>query len=373
MDLLSVENLDVRYGQLRAVRGVSMSVAKGEVIALIGANGAGKTTFLRAVAGAVPVAGGRVSLAGRDMTRLPAQARVAAGLALVPEGRKLFADMTVEENLALGATVNRPANWTIERVLATFPNLVKRRNARCGHLSGGEQQATAIGRALMSNPDILILDEVSLGLSPLVILSTFGLAIVLDNVMFQIFGANARSLSQFVGDLAFAAYELPGGVFVGKLPVWVLLTAIVVLGGLHLMLTRTPLGRRIRATSIDPVTTGLAGVNARQSAAIAAAIAMMMVAISGVALGFRTVFDAYAGGPQLLFAFEATIIGGARSMWGVFIGAMVLAFAQTGAAMFHPQAFLLGSHLMFLGVLFARLGLGSGNLATRMRQVVGRA
>ncbi|MBI1173354.1 ATP-binding cassette domain-containing protein [bacterium] len=169
MGLLSVAALDVRYGQFRAVRGVSLDIARGEVVALIGANGAGKTTFLRAVAGAVPVAGGTVRLDGRDVTDLPAQARVAAGLALVPEGRKLFADMTVEENLALGATVGRAGDWTMERVFATFPNLVKRRHARCGHLSGGEQQATAIGRALMSNPDVLILDEVSLGLSPLVV------------------------------------------------------------------------------------------------------------------------------------------------------------------------------------------------------------
>jgi branched-chain amino acid transport system ATP-binding protein len=169
MALLEVKALDVRYGQFRAVRGVSLSVAKGEVVALIGANGAGKTTLLRALAGAVPVAGGSVRFAGQDITTLPSQARVAAGMALVPEGRRLFADMTVEENLLLGATVARPGDWTIERVFATFPNLVKRRHARCGHLSGGEQQATAIGRALMSNPDLLILDEVSLGLSPLVV------------------------------------------------------------------------------------------------------------------------------------------------------------------------------------------------------------
>jgi branched-chain amino acid transport system permease protein len=219
----------------------------------------------------------------------------------------------------------------------------------------------------------LLLEKAARGGELLPILSTFGLAIVLDNVMFQMFGANARSLSQFVGDLAFAAYELPGGVFVGKLPVWILIASITVLGGLNLMLTRTSLGRRIRATAIDPVTAGLVGVDARQSAAIASAIAMMMVAMSGVALGFRTVFDAYSGGPQLLFAFEATIIGGARSMWGVFLGAMVLAFAQTIAAMIHPQAFLMGGHLMFLAVLFVRLGVGSGNLVARMRQVAGGA
>lgn len=229
--------------------------------------------------------------------------------------------------------------------------------------------AAVVGWALQR----LLLERAAQGGELLPILSTFGLAIVLDNVMFQIFGANARSLSQFVGDLAFAAYALPGGLFVGKLPVWILLTAIVVLGGLHLILTRTPLGRRIRATAMDPVTAGLVGVDARQNAAIAAAIAMMMVAMSGVALGFRTVFDAYAGGQQLLFAFEATIIGGARSMWGVFIGAMVLAFAQTIAAMIHPQAFLLGGHIAFLVLLFVRFGLGSGSLPSRFRKMVGRA
>jgi branched-chain amino acid transport system permease protein len=227
--------------------------------------------------------------------------------------------------------------------------------------------AAAVGWALQR----LLLERAARGGELLPILSTFGLAIVLDNVMFQIFGANAKGLSQFLGDLAFAAYELPGGLYIGKLPVWILFAAIAVLGGLHLMLTRTALGRRIRATAMDPVTAGLVGVDARQSAAIAAAIAMMMVAISGVALGFRTVFDAYAGGPQLLFAFEATIIGGARSLWGVFVGAIVLAMAQTAAAMVHPQAFLMGGHVMFLIVLFARLALGSGSFAARLRQMLG--
>jgi branched-chain amino acid transport system ATP-binding protein len=169
MTVLSVQDLDVRYGQFRAVRGVSFEVAQGEVLAMVGANGAGKTTLLRAIAGAMPVQAGQVRLNGRDITQLPSNARVAAGLALVPEGRRLFLDMTVEENLMLGRTVKRPGGWTMERVFETFPNLVKRRRALCGTMSGGEQQATAIGRALMSNPDVLILDEVSLGLSPLVV------------------------------------------------------------------------------------------------------------------------------------------------------------------------------------------------------------
>lgn len=229
--------------------------------------------------------------------------------------------------------------------------------------------AAAVGWALQR----LLLERAARGGELLPILSTFGLAIVLDNVMFQIFGANARGLSQFLGDLSFAAYELPGGLYVGKLPVWILATSICVLAGLHLMLTRSGLGRRIRATAMDPVTAGLVGVDARRSAAIASAIAMMMVAMSGVALGFRTVFDAYAGGPQLLFAFEATIIGGARSLWGVFAGAMVLAFAQTAGAMIHPQAFLLGGHVVFLIVLFGRIALASGPLPRRVRGLVGAA
>ncbi len=169
MSILSIKDLDVRYGQFRAVREVSFDVQQGEILALVGANGAGKTTLLGALAGANPVKAGTVHLNGIDITHMPSHQRVAAGLALVPEGRKLFLDMTVEENLKLGRTVGRDGDWTVERIFETFPNLVKRRHAATGTMSGGEQQATAIGRALMSNPDVLILDEVSLGLSPLVV------------------------------------------------------------------------------------------------------------------------------------------------------------------------------------------------------------
>ena len=169
MTILSVQNLDVRHGLLQAVREVSFDLAKGDVLALVGANGAGKTTLLRSLAGAHLPAGGRILLDGRDMTTVPSHERIAMGIALVPEGRRLFSQMTVEENLLLGKTAGRPGDWTIDRVFSAFPNLVPRRHAKTGHLSGGEQQATAIGRALMSNPDILLLDEVSLGLSPLVV------------------------------------------------------------------------------------------------------------------------------------------------------------------------------------------------------------
>ncbi|RWL86381.1 MAG: ABC transporter ATP-binding protein [Mesorhizobium sp.] len=169
MSLLSVEDLVVRHGLLQAVRGVSFGVERGETLALVGANGAGKTTLLRAIAGAHQAASGRVVFDGADLSGVPSHERVRKGVALVPEGRRLFVQMTVEENLLLGRTAGRPGDWSVERVLETFPNLKPRRHAKAGHLSGGEQQATAIGRALMSNPDLLLLDEVSLGLSPLVV------------------------------------------------------------------------------------------------------------------------------------------------------------------------------------------------------------
>lgn len=169
MTMLSVENLTARHGLLEAVRGLSFSVARGEILALVGANGAGKTTLLRTLAGAHPVHGGAIAIAGEDVTRLAAHQRVRRGIALVPEGRKMFASMTVAENLKLGAMAGRKGDWSIERILDVFPNLKKRIDHKTGHLSGGEQQATAIGRALMSNPDILLLDEVSLGLSPAIV------------------------------------------------------------------------------------------------------------------------------------------------------------------------------------------------------------
>ncbi|HVS49155.1 MAG TPA: ABC transporter ATP-binding protein [Candidatus Dormibacteraeota bacterium] len=169
MTLLKVDQLDCRYGLLQAVRGVSFEVAQGEIVALIGANGAGKTTLLRAIAGAHRPHAGSVSFDGADVTRLPAHRRVSLGIALVPEGRRLFPSLTVEENLRVAAVGNRRGRWNVQAVLDVFPLLQPRRKMPAANLSGGEQQAVAIGRALMSNPRLLLLDEVSLGLAPVVV------------------------------------------------------------------------------------------------------------------------------------------------------------------------------------------------------------
>jgi branched-chain amino acid transport system ATP-binding protein len=167
MSILEVRDLDVRHGLLQAVRGVSLSVEKGETLALVGANGAGKSTLLRAIAGAPPApVGGSIVFDGADVMRMRAHDRVRTGIALVPEGRHLFPSLTVEENLLVAG---RPGDWNVERVLEAFPMLRGRRRHRAGTLSGGERQATAIGRALMSNPRLLLLDEVSLGLAPVAV------------------------------------------------------------------------------------------------------------------------------------------------------------------------------------------------------------
>ncbi len=166
MSLLRVEHLEARHGLLEAVRDFSLSVAEGETVALVGANGAGKTTLLRAIAGAHRLSGGKIVFDGIDITRVPAHRHVQMGIALVPEGRRLFAGLTVEENLLVAAQRKRPGRWTVETVLEAFPLLRRLRHQRAATLSGGEQQAAAIGRALIANPRLLLLDEVSLGLAP---------------------------------------------------------------------------------------------------------------------------------------------------------------------------------------------------------------
>ena len=164
---LEVDGLSVRYGTQEAVRGISFEVGPGEVVALLGANGAGKTTTLRAVSGLLRPSGGQVRLDGRRLDRLPAHEVVGAGVAHVPEGRRVFARMTVEENLELGGYTDRRGMRTaLDGVLALLPVLAERRSQPAGTLSGGEQQLLALGRALMSSPRVLLLDEPSTGLAP---------------------------------------------------------------------------------------------------------------------------------------------------------------------------------------------------------------
>jgi len=169
LTLLAVEGLDARHGYLRAVRDITLDVSEGETLAIVGANGAGKTTLLRAIAGAHKPSAGRISFDGAEITTVSPHRRVKLGIALVPEGRRLFTGMTVEENLLVARRRGRPGPWNVESVLEVFPLLAPRRKARAANLSGGEQQATAIGRALMTNPRLLLLDEASLGLAPAVV------------------------------------------------------------------------------------------------------------------------------------------------------------------------------------------------------------
>ncbi|HEY7248622.1 MAG TPA: ABC transporter ATP-binding protein [Xanthobacteraceae bacterium] len=167
--LLEVRGLDAFYGDFQALFGVSLAVAPGEVVAVIGANGAGKSTLLNCIAGLIRSRRDTVVFDGEPTGRLPAYALVARGIALVPEGRRLFPSLSLEENLLIGGQLGRPGPWTLTRVYDLFPRLAERRHMPSTALSGGEQQMAAIGRALMSNPRLLLCDEISLGLAPIVV------------------------------------------------------------------------------------------------------------------------------------------------------------------------------------------------------------
>jgi len=174
--LLEVDNITLLYGRIQALHGISLEVEEGEIVALIGANGAGKTTTMRAISGLRPVANGTVRFNGEDITRMRADLRVVKGICQSPEGRGIFPGMTVLENLEMGAYTrkDRPAiNADLDRVYGLFPRLAERRKQAGGTLSGGEQQMLAVGRALMSRPKLLLLDEPSMGLAPMLIQQIF--------------------------------------------------------------------------------------------------------------------------------------------------------------------------------------------------------
>ena len=173
--LLEVRGLTVHHGQLRALDHVSLRVLPGEVYAIIGANGAGKSTLLRTIAGLHKPTEGSILLDGQDVTGVRPERRATRGIAMVPEGRRLFESLTVEENLQVGSTYARKGPWTIERVYELFGWMAERRTQRTAQLSGGEQQSVAIGRALVANPRVLLLDELSLGLAPVVVRRIYGM------------------------------------------------------------------------------------------------------------------------------------------------------------------------------------------------------
>ena len=213
MSLLALEQLQVSYGGIRAVKGVDLTVEPGELVCLIGANGAGKTTTLRAVTGLVRAAGGRIVYDGAEITGLRVHEIARRGLALVPEGRGVFAQLTIDENLAMGAysRSDKPGVAAdMERAYALFPRLKERRRQTAGTLSGGEQQMLAIARALMGRPKLLLLDEPSMGLAPLMVEKIFEVirAIASEGVTLLLVEQNAR----LALEVSHRGYVLEGGV-----------------------------------------------------------------------------------------------------------------------------------------------------------------
>jgi branched-chain amino acid transport system ATP-binding protein len=167
--LLEIRDLVVHHGQLRALSGISLTVYPGEVYALIGANGAGKSTLLRTIAGLHHPTSGSITYEGKDVTGLRPEKRATAGIVMVPEGRRLFPSLSLEENLKVGGSYARKGPWNISRVYELFPWMKERRTQKTAQMSGGEQQSVAIGRALVANPRVLLLDELSLGLAPVIV------------------------------------------------------------------------------------------------------------------------------------------------------------------------------------------------------------
>jgi branched-chain amino acid transport system permease protein len=207
-------------------------------------------------------------------------------------------------------------------------------------------------------------------LTPL--LTTFGLAIVIQNLLFEQFGANERSLFPYIGTLGFDSWTITSQIYVAKLYVLIFAVAVALLGGLQFFLSRTQLGRSLRATAEDAETAELVGVNSRAIYALAAAIAVATAALAGAFLGMRSSFGPYSGPQQLIFGFEAVVIGGVGSLWGTLAGGIVLGVAQNVGAQLNPQWFLLSGHVVFLAILIGRLILGGLSLRGGVRGIVGQ-
>ncbi|MGH6988610.1 MAG: branched-chain amino acid ABC transporter permease [Stellaceae bacterium] len=204
------------------------------------------------------------------------------------------------------------------------------------------------------------------------LLSTFGLAIVIENLLFAGFGADTRSLAPAIGDLSFSSWTITSQIYLGQFPVLVFVVAVALLGGLQLFMKRTQLGRAIRATAEDPDTAELVGVDSRAVYGIAAAIAVATLAIAGAFLAIRATFEPYAGPAQLIFAFEAVVIGGIGSLWGTLLGGIVLGVSQNIGAVLDPHWFLTAGHLTFLAVLALRLMVGGVQARGGLRAILRR-
>jgi len=262
---------------------------------------------------------------------------IAAGLSLMV-GVVRFINLAHGDIAVLGAfvalTLTQAAGWPVLLSIAVMLPFM-----------------AAIGWAMHA----LLFERAMRGGFLLPILVTIGLGAALQNGMFGIWGSNTRSLGADIGSLSWSSWFLPGGIIVGKLPVLIFGTAVVVIGGLHLMLKLTKLGRAIRATASDAEAAEMCGVDARKAHRAASAIAMTLAALAGVFLAMRGQVTPYSGPAQLIFAFEAVIIGGLGSLWGTLIGGIILGLAQALGGLISAQASLLTGHLVFLSVLIWRL------------------
>ena len=227
-------------------------------------------------------------------------------------------------------------------------------------VAGWVLQRGVLERALRAGP-----------LTPL--LATFGLLIVIENLLFEKFGPDERSLFPYIGKLGYDSWTITNQIIVGKIYVLILAVAVFLLVGLQFFLARTPLGRALRATAEDPETAELVGVDSRRVYAVAAAIAVATAALAGAFLAMRSSFNPYSGSQQLIFAFEAVVIGGIGSLWGTLTGGIVLGVAQNIGAQLNPQWFLLAGHLVFLTVLALRLLVATLGGGWELRAIPGRA